>query len=596
MLGRTLSVLIVAGLSLLANLAQAGCRLNVLAELPVTMSERSPLIAVKINGTEASFIADSGAFYSTITRAAAAELHLKLRPPPFGLTVTGVGGVVDVSVTTVKEFTLGHIPLPNIEFVVGGSFPAQGAIGLLGQNVFRVADVEYDLAGGVIKLIRPDGCKDLPLVYWEATGRPYSVMDIKWATPMAPHTLGTAFVNGAKIEVMFDTGAATSVLSLRAAARAGVKPDGGGVVDGGPSYGIGRRVENSWIAPFERFKIGDEEIQHTHLRIAALQDLQADMLVGADFFLSHHVYVASSQRKLYFTYNGGSVFNLTTGQTSASAPAQPPTPAPGAAQSADDGHPPMDAEAFSRRGTAFAARRDLDHALADLTRACELQPDEPRYFYERGRVRLEARQPVLAMADFDAAIKLKPDHVPSLVSRAELRIGSHDYSEAIADLNTADHAASKESDVRLLLGHLFTRAEQPAAAILQYDQWIPVHRDDARMSDAFAARCLATTLAGAELKKALGDCNTALRMNSNDARTLAVRGLTHLRLGQVDASIADYDVALRTQPKNPWALYGRGMDKLRKGMTAEGHADMQAATEIWPPIANAFKNFNIAAP
>ena len=36
------------------------------------------------------------------------------------------------------------------------------------------------------------------------------------------------------------------------------------------------------------------------------------MLIGADFFLSHHVYVANSQRKLYFTYNGGPVFNLTT--------------------------------------------------------------------------------------------------------------------------------------------------------------------------------------------------------------------------------------------------------------------------------------------
>ena len=34
------------------------------------------------------------------------------------------------------------------------------------------------------------------------------------------------------------------------------------------------------------------------------------MLIGADFFLSHRIYVASSQRKLYFTYNGGPVFNL----------------------------------------------------------------------------------------------------------------------------------------------------------------------------------------------------------------------------------------------------------------------------------------------
>lgn len=34
------------------------------------------------------------------------------------------------------------------------------------------------------------------------------------------------------------------------------------------------------------------------------------MLIGADFFLSHRIYVASSQGKLYCTYNGGPVFDL----------------------------------------------------------------------------------------------------------------------------------------------------------------------------------------------------------------------------------------------------------------------------------------------
>jgi hypothetical protein len=67
----------------------------------------------------------------------------------------------------------------------------------------------------------------------------------------------------------------------------------------------------TWIAPFASFRIGDEEIRNTHLRIwdTGLRDV--DMLIGADFFLSHRIYVASSQHKLYFTYNGGPVFNLT---------------------------------------------------------------------------------------------------------------------------------------------------------------------------------------------------------------------------------------------------------------------------------------------
>ena len=52
------------------------------------------------------------------------------------------------------------------------------------------------------------------------------------------------------------------------------------------------------------------------------------MLIGADFFLSHRVYVANSQRKLYFTYNGGPVFNLTAGPAMADNSRAPAGPAP----------------------------------------------------------------------------------------------------------------------------------------------------------------------------------------------------------------------------------------------------------------------------
>jgi Flp pilus assembly protein TadD len=84
---------------------------------------------------------------------------------------------------------------------------------------------------------------------------------------------------------------------------------------------------------------------------------------------------------------------------------------PGAEASADA---PVDAAGFSRRGTAFAARHDLEYAIADLTRACELAPTEAQYFYELGRAHRENRQPVLAMADFDQTLQLAPEHLDSM--------------------------------------------------------------------------------------------------------------------------------------------------------------------------------------
>src|SRR5271170_4370135 len=85
-------------LSVSAGGAFAACNLGKLVELPVTMMGLRPMITAQINGADAQFIADSGAFYSMITPASAAEFKLNTTAAPWGLRVTGLGGSADVSV------------------------------------------------------------------------------------------------------------------------------------------------------------------------------------------------------------------------------------------------------------------------------------------------------------------------------------------------------------------------------------------------------------------------------------------------------------------------------------------------------------------
>jgi Aspartyl protease len=164
-----------------------------------------------------------------------------------------------MSIATVKVFTFAGIPIPNVEFLVGGSTVGRSEnVGLLGQNFFRIGDVEYDLAKGTIRLMRAEDCGRALLAYWVEPSDPYSVIAIERATPLSPHTTATAFINGAKIRVMFDSGAGTSLLSLKAAERAGVNPDSEGVADAGFGGGIGRNKVKNYIGRFSSFKIGDE--------------------------------------------------------------------------------------------------------------------------------------------------------------------------------------------------------------------------------------------------------------------------------------------------------------------------------------------------
>jgi len=576
-------------------------------DLPITMNSLRPTIDVKINNRDAKFILDSGAFYSMISSATAAEYGLKTKPGPFGLLVTGVGGTADVRVATVKEFSMAGITVKDVEFLVGGS--DAGSAGLLGQNVLETFDVEYDLATGAIRLFRTEDCNRALLAYWLAPGQAYSSMPIDSIDALHPHTIGVAYVNDKRIRVEFDTGAFTSVLSLKAAERAGIKPDSPGVAAVGYTSGIGRRVTKEYIAPFASFKIGDgEEIKNTKLRIADIGLDNADMLVGADFFVSHRVFVANKEHRLFLTYNGGPVFNLSQNR----APSSPGGPEDQSAartdeaKQADDSAPASDASAASpphaaelaRRGSARAARRDFGPALTDLSAAIQLSPNEPEYYYQRANAYLANGQADLALTDYDHVLMLKQDFLPAYIPRAEIKLAKKDRPGAIADLETVDRLAPKQADLRFMLAELYGRMDRLPAAIEQFSLWIQNHPDDSRMPAAMAGRCSSSALQNQDLPTALSDCNTAMRRtdkNNEKYPSLFVsRGLVRLRQGDYDKAIVDFNDALKMTPKNARALYARAVAESRKNKKKESATDLEAATQIAPQIAERFGRYGIA--
>src|SRR5262245_9142737 len=161
------------------------------------MSGLRPLVRTQINGKDAWLVADSGAFFSTLTPAAAQQFKLPHQFFP-GLFVEGVGGSEAAQVVRVRKFTLIGNTWDDVEFVVAGSSFGGEAVGLLGQNVFRLMDVEYDLANGMIRLVKPKGdCKRTALAYWAgAAQKPFSAIDIESADVRQPHTKSIAYLNG----------------------------------------------------------------------------------------------------------------------------------------------------------------------------------------------------------------------------------------------------------------------------------------------------------------------------------------------------------------------------------------------------------------
>ncbi len=562
-----------------AGAAHAACKVARFAELPVTMRGLRPIVTAQINGHPAPFLLDSGAGYSNMAPAVAAGLGLSRQDLP-GFRVSGVGGSVSAGVTTVKRFTLAGQTIPNVQFVVGGS--EVGATGLLGQNILGLADVEYDLPEGAVRLFKADGCSKLAMAYW-TNGKPFFQIDIESLEMARHHTVGILELDGAKVHAVFDTGATSTVLSLRAAARAGVHPGDPGVERAGWDFGVGSKPVQGYVARFKLLRIGNEELHNVRLRMADLGD-NFDMLLGADYFVSHRLYVSNAQRRIYFTYTGGRLFD-TGAHVDADSTA--------VALSGGATGEPTDAEGFSRRGAMRQTQRDLPHAIEDYARAVQLAPTEPRYVLQRAYAYLVVRKPALAGEDIDTAIRLEPGNLPAHLLRAQVRLRAGDHAGSLADLDTVAAALPRTNTERLALGQLYSANDAFDRAIEQFGDWLDTHPGDAGRGAALNGRCWARALAGKDLPKARADCDAAVRTVPGNASYLDSRGVANLRLGDDDRAIADFSAALALAPRMAWSLYGRGLAERHKGMEAKATTDIAAAVTVAPDIAERAAHYGV---
>ncbi|HVO46585.1 MAG TPA: aspartyl protease family protein [Steroidobacteraceae bacterium] len=294
------------------------CQLQTVGVLHVEMVGNSPLVDVSINGQPARLLIDTGAAASILTRPAAQAYHLQLLALE-GVTMYGVGGSDATDRVVVEGFQLGTLKVHDAQFFVAGR-GIGAAAGVLGESLLSRWDAEFDFAHGAVRLFQPKGCSGDQVVYW---GGSYSV------SPLQDVGEGSMIktvleLNGHKTLAWWDSGASLSTVTTDAARLAGVVMHSDDVKETGQVRGIGSQSVPMFITVFTTFQVGDERIENAKLRIADMFSMNKSaptathiardqievpgMLLGADFFHSHRIYVARSQNKVYFSYAGGPVF------------------------------------------------------------------------------------------------------------------------------------------------------------------------------------------------------------------------------------------------------------------------------------------------
>jgi hypothetical protein len=238
----------------------------------------------------------------------------------------------------VREFGLANATVRDLQLYAAGRGLSPGhSAGALGEDVLSHWDIEFDLSTGKLRLFIPKNCNGDQVVYWAS-----SYFMLKLIPPPADSNWleSNVRLNGHEVVAMFDTGASLSTVTAQALRQSAIKAESP-VVAAGAANGLVSKPIDTASAVFPTLSIGQETIENAQLRIADLfgndtavstgsrlpHDVMKspDMLIGADFFLAHRVYVARSQGKIYFTYNGGPIFrHVKPGTSKPSSVADPP--------------------------------------------------------------------------------------------------------------------------------------------------------------------------------------------------------------------------------------------------------------------------------
>jgi len=152
---------------------------------------------------------------------------------------------------------------------------------------------------------------------------------------------------------------------------------------------------------------------------------------------------------------------------------------------------PKTAWRYGLRSEASRAKGDLDGALQDLTRALELDPSEVLGYAQRASIHFQREEYDLALGDYSKILELDPDNLTALRNRAAAHFRRGDFEDAVRDYSEAIDRAPDNVTAYGFRAYTYERSGQLAAAIADYEKAVELDGTSHSIVDRLA-RILAT--------------------------------------------------------------------------------------------------------
>ena len=201
---------------------------------------------------------------------------------------------------------------------------------------------------------------------------------------------------------------------------------------------------------------------------------------------------------------------------------------------------------FYNLGEDYAKKKEWGNALKNYTRAIELNPNNPVYYFARGNAKYDLGEYRAAIDDYNKAISLDPNNSATYNNRGNAKSNLGEHPAAIDDFNKALEINPNDA--------------------------VAYNNRGAAKSDL------------REYQAAIDDFNKALEINPNYAEAYNNRGATQGNLGEYESAIDDFNKAIKINPNYAEAYYNRGITKHRLGDKAGAKADYHKANQLDPQI------------
>lgn len=240
-------------------------------------------------------------------------------------------------------------------------------------------------------------------------------------------------------------------------------------------------------------------------------------------------------------------------------------------------------DALSERGSIYFLTRRNQLAVNDLDKVLAAQPTNAKILHYRGMALTEIAAKTKdddndrktangiaqrALADLSKAIEIAPNEYPYLNARGKLLLEFAFYKESITDFDKS--IAIKPNGVGLAHRGLAKFYLDDATAMNDLNQAVKIAPD---YPDAFYIRATVQRDSG-KLKDALLDLDEAIKLGKFNEKYFNTRGMLYFRLQDGYAAVADFTKAISEKPDYATAYFNRAVTYKRfpYSVSADGNA------------------------